>query len=325
MKTSLLIGVDLGGTDIKAGLFQRDGRMLNNLTVPTAGDAGPDAVIGRIVKVVNKLRAQAEPGRELLGVGIGVPGNHDLATGTVVSWSNLKWYNVPIKAMLETQLALPVSIDNDANAAALGEHWQGAGRGTSHMIMVTIGTGIGGGLILNGSLYRGAGGSAGEIGHTILLPGGPECNCGVAGHLEALTAAPWIVARAQRALEQGRVSQLSRIEPLEAEHIFGAARQNDELALQVVAETADYLAMGLANLVNIFNPELIVVGGGVAKAGEQLLEPIRKGVSRLALKLPAKMVKVVAAALGNWAGSYGAAAIMLEQARDTLERAGGTI
>lgn len=308
-----IIGIDLGGTFIKAALFDLQGNLLKKTKLPTMAEAGPETVVDRMALAGKDLLEQAKlTAPELLGIGIGVPGNHDFTTGTVVFSPNLDWHNVPVKAILESKLPAQVFLDNDANAAALGELWQGAGRGAQHMVMITVGTGVGGGLILNGSLYRGAAGSAGEIGHTVLLEGGPRCNCGVQGHLEALTSAPWMVRRAKDALAQGQDSSLAGLVNIEAKDIFQAAEKGDFLAQRVVAETAKYLGMGLANLVNILNPELIVIGGGVSAAGSLLLDPVRDQIKLLALEVPASSVRVVTAKLGNDAGSFGAAALVLD-------------
>lgn len=309
---AVVVGIDLGGTNIKAGLFDTGGSLLKKISLPTQGSEGPEAVISRLGQAVAELQQDRAVGT-LLGVGIGAPGSHDLSSGRVISWDNLGWRDVPLRAILEKRLKVPIYLDNDANAAALGEFWQGAGRGVRHMIMVTIGTGIGGGLILDGKLYRGAGGNAAEIGHMIIDPAGPQCNCGTAGHLEALTSAPWLVAKARQGLQQGTASSLANIADLEAKHIFAAAGQGDPLAVRLVEDNAHYLGMGIANLVNIFNPELVVLGGGVAAAGDLLLVPVRRQVASLALKVPAQQVRIVPAQLGNWAGSYGAAALVLQE------------
>ncbi|MFZ3172139.1 MAG: ROK family protein [Carboxydocellales bacterium] len=308
-----IIGIDLGGTFIKAALFDLQGNLLTKAKLPTQAEDSPKAIVERIAIMARSLLEEADlTVPELLGLGIGVPGNHDFATGTVLHSPNLNWHNVPVKAMLESLLPTRIFLDNDANAAALGELWQGAGQGVRHMVMITVGTGIGGGLILNGSVYRGASGSAGEIGHTILMEGGPRCNCGVKGHLEALTSAPWMVRRLRVALAQGEQSSLADLVDLEAHDIFQAAQAGDPLARQVVADTAKYLGMGLANLVNILNPELIIIGGGVSAAGSLLLDPVREHIQQLALEVPAAKVRVVIAKLGNDAGCYGAAALVLE-------------
>ena len=307
-----VIGIDLGGTFIKAALFDLQGALLEKTKLPTQAEAGPGTVVDRMALAGTSLLQEANlTTGDLLGIGIGVPGNHDFTTGTVLFSPNLDWRHVPVKTMLESKLPVEVYLDNDANAAALGELWQGAGQGAQHMVMITVGTGVGGGLILGGRLYRGATGSAGEIGHTILLEGGPRCNCGIQGHLEALTSAPWMVKRVREALAQGQESSLTNVVNIEAKDIFKAAGEGDALAQKMVAETAKYLGMGLANLVNILNPELIVIGGGVSKAGSLLLEPIREKIKELALEVPASSVQVVRARLGNDAGSYGAAALVL--------------
>lgn len=313
-----LLGIDLGGTYIKGALFNLTGTLLRQVELATEADCGPQHVVNRIALAAETLLTGESPvlkHQDLLGVGIGVPGNHDFANGIVIYSPNLpEWRRIPVRDWLAKRLACDIYLDNDANAAILGELWQGAGRGYRHIAMITVGTGIGGGLILNGRLYRGAAGSAGEIGHTVVADGGPVCNCGIRGHLEALTAAPWLTRRAKEALAAGRVSTLAaRGALLEAKHIFQAGAEGDSLALELIAEAAHYLGIGLANLVNLLSPELIIVGGGVAKAGENLLQPIRSAIKEYALEVPAAVVKVVSAELGNSAGCYGGAALVLQE------------
>ncbi len=226
-----ILGIDLGGTYIKAGLFSQQGVLLDKTELATEAEAGPEVVVERLAQAGRALLAGAGlQCEDLLGLGIGAPGNIDGRTGTVHYSPNLAWRQVPLKTLVESKIPVGVFVDNDANAAALGEYWQGAGQGTQHMIMVTVGTGVGGGLILGGRLYRGASGSAGEIGHTILLEGGPRCNCGVQGHLEALTSAPWMIRAAKAIIAQGQASTLSKIVQLEAKQIFEGAKTGDRVA-----------------------------------------------------------------------------------------------
>ncbi|MHB8170239.1 MAG: ROK family protein [Thermincolia bacterium] len=305
-----IIGMDLGGTNIKAALLDQQGNILAKKEIPTQADQGSEAVIDRMVGLAKGLHPQ---GGSVLGVGIGIPGVLDYSNGKVIFAPNIHWRDVAVKALMEEKLGLPVYLDNDANAAALGEKWCGAARGGQNVVVVTIGTGIGGGVIVNGRIYRGSGGSAGEIGHTVVMENGPQCNCGKKGCLETLTAAPAIVRMAGEAVGAGKSPLLAGLTTIEAKDVFAAASKGDLGALEVVEKAAYYLGMSIANVVNLLNPELVVVGGGVARAGEMLFKPLRKRVREWALEVPAETAQVIPAQLGNDAGSVGAGAIVLEE------------
>ncbi|MDA8226992.1 MAG: ROK family glucokinase [Desulfitobacterium hafniense] len=308
--TPHIIGIDLGGTNIKAALLDGQGNILAKKEIPTQADEGPEGVINRMAELARDL--QPSEG-SVLGVGIGIPGVLDYSNGKVIFAPNIHWRDVAAKALMEEKLGLPVYLDNDANAAALGEKWCGAARGGQNVVVITIGTGIGGGVIINGRIYRGSAGSAGEIGHTVVLEDGPQCNCGKKGCLETLTAAPAIVRMAGEAVEAGSSPGLAGLGSLEAKDVFAAAAKGDRGALDVVERAAHYLGMSIANVVNLLNPELVVIGGGVARAGEILFRPLRKRVKECALEVPAETVQVIPAQLGNDAGSVGAGAIVLEE------------
>jgi len=313
----LVIGIDLGGTDIKGALLDTEGNIIGKQQIATLANAGPEAVAGRISRVIGELEdIGASLGKKVKGIGVGVPGLPDQAKGTVVFAPNLHWRHVPLVEYLHRQTALPVFLENDANVAALGEQWRGAGRDSVNMIMITIGTGIGGGLILNGRLYTGSNGSAGEIGHTVIDPDGPMCSCGRRGCLETFSSATAMVRMAREAIDRGRKSELARIENLEARDIVKAARAGDEVAVEIISRVTFYLGIGLGNLVNIFNPDTIVVGGGVSKAGDILFEPLRRTAVEWSLEAPAGAVKIVPAELGNDAGSIGAARLVMPDGRD---------
>lgn len=313
MTKELIIGIDLGGTNIKGALLDFEGSIIRKKEINTQAKAGPEAVAARMSQIIGELEAlAAESGNKVKGIGVGVPGQPDQKAGIVVFAPNLHWRRVPLVEYLHRETDLPVFLENDANIAALGEQWHGAGRGSVNMIMITVGTGIGGALILNGRLYNGTNGSAGEVGHMVIDPAGPMCSCGRRGCLETLTSATAMIRMAQEAIDQGRQTDLARVENLEAKDIVMSAQAGDETAREIIDTAANYLGLGLGNLINLINPDTIVVGGGVSKAGGLLFDPLRRAVIAWSLEYPAKVVKIVPAELGNDAGCIGAARLVLQ-------------
>jgi len=312
----LVLGVDLGGTKIRTALLDDGGGIVADDYRQTLAQEGPDAVIGRILDAARQVLDRAGVGRERVrAVGIGSPGPLDVRTGEVISPPNLPgWDRVPLRQRVADGLGLDVFLENDANVAALAEHRFGAGQGTDHMLYVVVGTGVGGGLILGGQLYHGVGGMAGEIGHTVLLPDGPLCGCGNRGCLEALASGTAVAREARLRVESGKetlMTELAEGDPtrITARLVAQAAEQGDAEARDVLAWTMGYLGLGLANMVNLFNPEVIVIGGGLANMGDLLFGPVRRAIDRHAFPVSAGMVRVVPAALGNDAGVLGAAAL----------------
>ncbi len=312
MINDLIIGIDIGGTNIKGALLDSGGNIIRKEQAATLANAGPEAVAARVTGLIGKLEATASAdGKKVTAIGIGVPGQPDPKTGTVASAPNLHWRLVPLVEYLRRGTALPIYLENDANVAALGEQWRGAGRGSVNMVMITVGTGIGGGVILNGSLYSGTNGSAGEVGHMVIDPNGPQCSCGRRGCLETLTSATAMIRMAREAIDRGTKTELSKPENLEAKDIVMAAQAGDSVAQEIINFAAGYLGMGLGNIINLFNPDTIVVGGGVSKAGEILFDPLRRSAMEWSLEAPAKVVKIVPAELGNDAGCIGAVVLVL--------------
>ncbi|MEE9202256.1 MAG: ROK family protein [Dehalococcoidia bacterium] len=311
---------DIGGTKVRAAVVAADGTVLGRpVGLLTQAHKGPEAVIGRAVQGLH--RALARAGRsagEVAGIGIACAGLVEPEKGVVVSSPNLPgWDRVPLRERIEAALGVRTFLDNDANAAALGEHRFGAGRGYSHLMFITVSTGIGAGLVLGGRLYTGAWGTAGEVGHMTLEPGGPPCGCGGRGCLEALASGTAIAQEAVRRLKAGEPSQLlelsrGRPERVTAELVGQAAMAGDGLAREVVERAATYLGIGLANAVNLLNPEVVVVGGGVSRMGELLLAPVRAAMKERAYSLTVRDVRLVLAALGDMAGVLGMASYVLE-------------
>jgi glucokinase len=319
-----IIGVDLGGTNIVVGALSADGAQQFGMhSIPTRADLGADAVVERMVQLVERVAAEtlAATGAtrsQILGVGIGSPGPLSRATGVVIFTPNLGWSNFPLRDRIADAVQLPATLDNDANCATLGEWWLGAARGARHVVGLTIGTGIGGGLILDGRLFHGVGDVAGEIGHTTIDANGRRCGCGNYGCLEAYASGPAIAERAREALAGGEPSVMPAavggdLSRLTAATVYDAAQHGDRLAQEVVRETARILGIGIANLLNIFNPDVVVLAGGVTQAGDQLFEPMRAEVRRRAFKPAVDACRIVPGELQGNAGVVGAVATFAQQ------------
>jgi len=313
----LVAGVDLGGTKIYTALADRRGKLLAELKVPTGGP-DPERVAARIAETVGEvLRRAGADG--ISALGIGAPGPLDAVTGVVQQAPNLGWRDVPLREKLERLLRVPVAVDNDASLAALGEHCYGAGRGVRHMVYVTVSTGVGGGLILDGKLYHGAGCAAGEIGHITVAPDGPPCGCGNRGCLEAL-ASGTAMARAARELVAaggGRAILAAaggRAEAITARAVAEAAAAGDAEAARILTAAGRALGTGLAAVINLLNPELLVLGGGAMRVGPVFWRAMEEELRRRALAHPLGQVRLVPAALGERSGVLGAVALALRRA-----------
>jgi len=324
VREQFIVGIDLGGTNIAAGAMPSDGtREIAMRMAPTKAEEGSAAVVDRIVAMVEDVIAQtrAETGAErsdFLGVGIGSPGPLDRLRGVVIVTPNLGWRDFPLRDEVGSRVSLPASLDNDANCATLGEWWRGAARGGRNVVGLTIGTGIGGGIILYGKLYHGASDAAGEIGHTTIDSTGRRCKCGNYGCLEAYASGPAIAERAREALDGDGSSILLELVDGDASRItaatvFEASKRGDQVALEVVRDTAHFLGVGISNLINIFNPDLVVVAGGVTQAGDILFDPLRDEVRRRAFKPSVEACRIVPGALPLSAGVVGAVATFKAQ------------
>src|SRR5260370_22200927 len=303
-----LVGIDLGGTQLRVAVADDRGRLRTVLRRPTEAARGRQHVIKRIVAAVaDALAEDGTPPRRVRALGIGLPGRVDRSPGLVISPANLPGFrNVPLNRILTHATGIRSYLHHDAHLAALGEHRRGAGRGASELIYVTVSTGIGAGLLIHGELYAGAHGSAGEIGHIVVQRDGPLCTCGNRGCVEVLASGTGI-ARAAR--EQGARTPGSALHGLEApsaEDVVQAARAGDQLALSILDNAGAYLGIAIGTLVNLFNPQLIVLGGSVIKAGAPLLTPMRRSMLGSAWKAARRGVGVVRPALGDDAGLIGA-------------------
>ncbi|HEU4564129.1 MAG TPA: ROK family protein [Gemmatimonadaceae bacterium] len=314
-----IVGVDLGGTNIVVGAMSTDGTQSYGMrSEPTRAERGAESVVDRIVAMIERviaetMEATGAPRRDFLGVGVGAPGPLDRERGLVVVAPNLGWQNFPLRDVIGERVRLPVTLDNDANCATVGEWWQGAAKGGVNVVGMTIGTGIGGGLVLEGKLYHGSSDVAGEIGHTTIDITGRYCRCGNYGCLEAYASGPAIAIRAREALERDESSMLTKMvegqmERLTAATVYEAANAGDALAREIVRDTAVFLGAGMANLLNIFNPDVVVIAGGVTQAGERLFEPLRAEVKRRAFRPAVEACRIVPGALPGTAGVVGAVA-----------------
>ena len=317
-----VLGIDIGGTNLVVGSVAEDGSsMVASASEPTHSEAGATDVVDRLVGLAERAIATTRreaPGAEILGVGVGAPGPLDTKRGIVLLTPNLGWVNMPLRQLIHDRLGLPAALDNDANCAVLGEWWVGAARGARHAIGITIGTGIGGGLIIDGQLYHGASDVAGEIGHTTIDTEGRRCKCGNYGCLEAYASGPNIALRAVEEIEAGAESRLRALVggdlgKITAQTVYQAAADGDELALEIVNDTAKFLGVGIGNLLNVFNPDLVVVCGGVTLAGDHLFEPLRREVARRAFKPAVTACRIVPGLLAGTAGVYGADKVFLDQ------------
>ncbi len=307
------VGIDLGGTNIKGGVVTEERQVLSRVSIPTKAWNGPDHVITLIAGLVERVITEARVQRsEIVGVGIGSPGSMSHTQGIIIRPPNLPgWVNVPLRDRVKELTGLPTTLENDANAAAWGEFWAGAGRGTRHMVMFTLGTGVGGGIITDGRLLRGHFDNGAELGHMIVQPGGRLCGCGQKGCLEAYSSAHYTGLRAKEAVEAGEPSTLSetlkKTGQVTSEDVAKAAAAGDPLAARIWDETCYYLAVACVNMQHATNPERILLAGGLIGACNVLLDPLRKYSAEMTWNAADDLPEILFATLGNDAGFIGAA------------------
>ena len=318
----LILGVDLGGSKILTAVISSQGKMLSRDHSVTPARKGHEAVIQSILESAHRALEQANVDiSALTAIGIGAPGISNPETGILFTSPNLPgWQDVPLRDIMQERLGKKTFLINDANAAALGEFYFGAARGVHNFIYITLSTGIGGGIVIDGKIYSGAIGAAGEVGHMTIDDDGPICNCGNRGCWETLASGTALAREARHRIMEGvRTSILeyagSDVEKVTAEVIHSAAQQGDSLARELIARTGYYVGVGLANLINIFNPELIVIGGGLSNIGDMLLKPAFKVAGERAYKQAFQAVRFVSAELGRDSGVLGAAAFALQEMR----------
>ncbi len=315
-----VLAIDLGGTKILAAIISDKGKMLARKQHLTLADEGPQSVINRIFAAIDHLLSLRGIGpSQLDSISIAAAGAIDVEKGVVTLSPRLPgWYDIPLRDIIKEKYIVNTFLINDANAAALSEHQFGAGKGVNDLIYITVSTGIGGGIIINGKLYSGASGSAGELGHMTIDVNGPRCECGNVGCWEMLASGTAVAKEAKRRMRQGEKSSLTEIvkgevEKITAEKVEMAARRRDSLALEVILKAATYLGIGMVNLVHIFNPEMIIVGGGMSKMGDLLLNPARQMIRERAHPLSAQAVRIVTTQLGGNAEVLGAAVFARQQ------------
>jgi glucokinase len=307
------LGIDLGGTNIKSGVVDDQGRALSSITAKTLADQGPNVGLGNLVAAGSQaVKESGLDWEHIAAVGLGSPGTMDIDGGMLLDPPNLPgWNDLPIRELLSDRLKKRVVLQNDGNAAAYGEYWAGAGKNTHSLVMFTLGTGIGGGIVVGGSILEGRHSHGGECGHIIIESDrGRRCSCGALGHLEAYASATALVRRAIEALQtEAEPSLLRTIDPeaLSSRVISDAAESGDHLARRLMRETAHYLAVGAVSLMHTIDPDIVLFGGGMIAAGLGFLEDIRADIRSMAFPVPAARTRIEYALLGGEAGFIGAA------------------
>lgn len=312
------IGIDVGGTNVKIALVDGNGKIIYSNSVPTYAKMGYEYTVNNIKQAIKDLMKETNTTpSDIEGIGFDFPGQVDCKTGVVKLAPNIPgWVNVPIAQMIEDEFHIPTRIDNDVRCAALGELKFGAGRGCENFICITVGTGIGSGIVINGKVVRGATNAAGELGHIKLqMNGGPICGCGDTGCLEASASGPAIVAMAQEYIKGGKSTKFREMAAVEGGEITPymvakAAEEGDPVAKRIFEIVGEYIGIGLTSVINLLNPERVIIGGGVAESGELLLGPIRKTIKERAMVVAGNAVEIVPAQLGNSAGVIGASMLI---------------
>lgn len=310
------IGIDVGGTNVKIALVDSDGKIGYSNTIPTRAEMGYEYTINNMKQAIRDLMTETKlSAKDIEGIGFGLPGQVDFKSGIVRLITNIPgWVEIPLAKMIEDEFHIPTRIDNDVRCAALGELNFGAGKGCENLICITVGTGIGSGLIINGKLVRGASNAAGEIGHIKLqMHDGPICGCGDTGCLEAFASGPSIVAMAEEYIMGGKSTKYREMAnggTITPFIVAEAAKAGDPVARRIFTRMGEYIGIGMASVVNLLNPEKIIIGGGVADAGDILLNPLKETIKKRAMKIAGETVQVVPAQLGNTAGVIGASLLI---------------
>lgn len=312
---SYVIGIDLGGTNLKAGIVSKDGAIHQRFSVPTKASADPQTISNQIFNLIDDSRNSSILSKsDIIGIGLCSAGLIDKNGETVIFSPNLpQWRNIPIKRLVMERFSLPCVLENDANAAAWGEKWMGAGKESNSLVMITLGTGIGGGIVIDNKLWRGANNVAAEIGHMIIQMDGPKCNCGNFGCIEVYASATAMVRRFKESLQRGTSSLLQNSSEITAKLINDAAIQGDQASLKILQETGQYLGIALVNIMHILNPELIVLTGGVIGSGDLLMNPIKEVIKQKAFEASSKNTEIVFSKLGSDAGIIGVAGCLLKE------------
>ncbi len=312
MNKRAVISVDLGGTNIRVAIVSIDGKVLLSKKTSTKASEGPARVLKRLLAVIKQVIQEAGETDFASSIYLAIAGVVDVSRGLVTSSAHLPgWRDVHLREIVAREFGMDTYLLNDASAAALGEYYFGAGKGISNLIYLTVSTGIGGGIIIDNKLYQGRDGCAGELGHMIIKADGPKCSCGRYGCLEAMVSGTAISTEAIRRIQNGQSSILKKVFKynngnITSQDVAKASKLGDKLASEIISQAAYYLGIGLVNIVNIFNPDMIIIGGGLSKMGDMLLAPAKKIVKQTAFKLPASTVRIVRSRLGDDAGLLGA-------------------
>lgn len=309
------IGVDVGGTNVKLALVDLNGKIVYSNTTPTRADLGYEHSIANIQNAIEELIKETNTNKDAIeAIGFGFPGQIDYQQGVVRLLPNMPgWVEIPVAKIMQDKFGIQTKLDNDVRVATLGELKYGAGKGCQNLVCITVGTGIGSGLVFNGKLIRGANNAAGEIGHIKLTMGdGPICGCGDYGCFEAYASGPSIVAEAKEYIKGGKSSKFKELatEELSPYIVAQAALQGDVVAKRIFTKMGEIIGLGLTSVINLLNPEKVIIGGGVADAGDILFNPIRETVSKRAMPIQGSNVQIVPAELGNTAGVIGASLLI---------------
>ena len=313
-----LVGVDIGGTKLATVVADANGQILNKVRQPTESPRGFEHAIKLIVDMIDQLLHLEQFTRDQISaIGISCGGPLDTKTGVVYSPPNLPdWDAIPLADIVESEFKIRPVIENDANAGALAEWRFGAGRGYNHVVFMTMSTGIGAGIVVDGCILHGASDCAGEVGHQVLIPNGPVCGCGNRGCLEAICSGPAIAQRAQEKVRKNPHTKIldlvdDNIEAIRSEEVLEAAKSADPLALDLIHEISFYMGWGIANLVNIINPDIVLIGTIAVAAGDLLLDPIRRTVLEMSMQRPGEIVKIMPAQLGQQIGDLAAISLVV--------------
>jgi len=309
------IGIDVGGTNVKLALVSPEGKIIYSNSIPTHAEMGYEYTVNNIKEAIHTLLKETESKPEdIQGIGFGFPGQVDYKSGIVRLAPNIPgWVDVPIAQKIEEEFHIPTRVDNDVRCAALGELNFGAGQGCENLVCITVGTGIGSGLIVNGKLVRGASNAAGEIGHIKLqMHDGPICGCGDTGCMEAFASGPAIVAMAENYILGGKSTKFRELAnpDITPYIVYEAAKAGDPVAKRIFAIMGEYIGIGLSSVINLLNPEKVIIGGGVAASGDFLMDSIKDTVKKRAMKIAGETVEIVPAQLGNTAGVIGASLLI---------------
>ena len=292
------IGIDVGGTNVKLALVSPEGKIIYSNSIPTHAEMGYEYTVNNIKEAIKTLLQETgSSAQDIQGIGFGFPGQVDYKLGIVRLAPNIPgWVEVPIEQMIEEEFHIPTRVDNDVRCAALGELNFGAGIGCENLICITVGTGIGSGIIVNGKIVRGASNAAGEIGHIKLqMQNGPICGCGDTGCMEAFASGPAIVAMAEDYIKGGKSTKFRELAnpDITPRIVFEAAKAGDPVAKRIYTIMGEYIGIGLSSVINLLNPEKVIIGGGVAASGDFLMEPIRETVKKRAMKIAGEAVEIV--------------------------------